>query len=136
MILAYNGWKHVGILTPSISYIHRIAYYIKKLVGNSFKNTRSYYYFNSSCSKIANFFFKEYNTILVYIFRNNLYSTKCSSETLQNLLYPTHKKSPVIFCFVFSFCETFSFSLYECPVLCQHRPGHLSRTKKGCTNCD
>ena len=51
-----------------------------------------------------------------------LRSTKCSSETLQNLLYSMYKKSHVVF-FVFHFVQLYFFP-YECPGLCRHRPGH------------
>ena len=49
-----------------------------------------------------------------------LRSTKCSSETLQNLLYFLYKKTHVVF---FISCN-FIFLPYECPGLCRHRPGH------------
>ena len=51
-----------------------------------------------------------------------LCSTKCSSETLQNLLYFMYKKTHVVF-FVFHLVQLY-FSPYECPGLCQYRPGH------------
>ena len=51
-----------------------------------------------------------------------LSSTKCFSETLQNLLYFMYKKTHVVF-FVFHFVQLYIFP-YECPVLCRHRPGH------------
>ena len=51
-----------------------------------------------------------------------LRSTKCSSETLQNLLYFMYKKTHVVF-FVFHF-EQLSFFPNECPDLFRHRPGH------------
>ena len=53
-----------------------------------------------------------------------LCSMKCSSETLQNLLYFMYKKTHVVF-FVFHF-EQLSFCPNECPALCRHRPGHSS----------
>ena len=51
-----------------------------------------------------------------------LRSTKCSSETLQNLLYFMYKKIHVVI-FVFHFVQLY-FLPYECPGLCQHRPEH------------
>ena len=53
-----------------------------------------------------------------------LRSTKCSSKTLQNLLYFTYvyKKTHVIF-FVFHFVQLYFFP-FECLGLCRHRPGH------------
>ena len=50
-----------------------------------------------------------------------LRSAKCSSETLQNLLYFIYKKTHVVF-FAFDFVQLY-FSPYECPGLC--RPHHL-----------
>ena len=47
-----------------------------------------------------------------------LHSTKCSSETLQNLLYFMYKKTHVVF-FVFHFVQ-FYILPYECPGL--YRP--------------
>ena len=46
-----------------------------------------------------------------------LHSTKCSSETFQNLLYFMYKKTQVIF-FVFHFVQLYILT-YECPGLCQ-----------------
>ena len=51
-----------------------------------------------------------------------LHSTKCSSKTLQNLLYFMYKKTHVVF-FDFHFEQLYFFP-YECPGLCRHRPGH------------
>ena len=51
-----------------------------------------------------------------------LRSTKCSSKTLQNLLYFMYKKTHLVF-FVFHLVQLY-FSPYECPGLCQHRLGH------------
>ena len=51
-----------------------------------------------------------------------LQSTKCSSETLQKLLYFMYEKTLVVFTFFIS-CN-FIFLPYECPSLCGHRPGH------------
>ena len=51
-----------------------------------------------------------------------LRSTKCSTETLQNLLYFMYKKTHVVF-FIFHLVQFYFFS-YECPGLCRHRPGH------------
>ena len=45
-----------------------------------------------------------------------------SRETLQNFLYLYEKKTEVVFSFFVS--SNFHFSLYECPGLCQDRPGH------------
>ena len=53
---------------------------------------------------------------------NVLRSSLNSKETLQNFLYSYKKKTQVVF-FVFQF-EQLSFSPYECPGLCRHRPGH------------
>ena len=47
--------------------------------------------------------------------KSGLCSTKCSSETLQNLLYFMYKKTHVVF-FVFHFMQ-FYFFPYECPGL-------------------
>ena len=53
-------------------------------------------------------------------------SQKCrkeaESEMLENLLYFMYKKTHVVF-FVFHFVQLYFFP-YECPGLCQHRPGH------------
>ena len=47
---------------------------------------------------------------------------KCSSETLQNLLYFMHTKTQS--CFLhFSFRASLFFFPNECPGLCRHRPG-------------
>ena len=51
-----------------------------------------------------------------------LRSTKCSSETLQNLLYCIRKPMYCSF-FRFSFRAN-KFLPYECPGLCRHRAGH------------
>ena len=51
-----------------------------------------------------------------------LRSMKCSSKTLQNLLYFMYKKTHVLFSF-FILCN-FIFLPYEYPGLCRHRPGH------------
>ena len=51
-----------------------------------------------------------------------LRSTKCSSQTLQNLLYFMYKKTHVVFFFL-HFVQLFFFP-YECPGLSRHRPGH------------
>ena len=53
---------------------------------------------------------------------NDLRSSLNSKKKLQNFLYLYKKKTQVVF-FVFHF-EQLSFSLYECPGLCRHRPGH------------
>ena len=51
-----------------------------------------------------------------------LRSMKCSSKTLQILLYFMYKKTHVLVFFVFHFVQLYFFP-YECPGLCQHRPG-------------
>ena len=51
------------------------------------------------------------------------WSTLKPREMIQNLLCLWEKKTHVVF-FVFHL-EQLSFSPYECPGLCRHRPGHL-----------
>ena len=52
-----------------------------------------------------------------------LYSMKCSSKTLQNLLYFMYYKKMMTNVIIFSFCKTLDFILW-CPCLCYQRPGN------------
>ena len=52
-----------------------------------------------------------------------LRSTKCSSETLQNLLYFMYKKTHVVVFFSFFISCNFIFLPNGCPGLCRHRSG-------------
>ena len=87
---------------------------------------------NGNLNVMLSFKFQNFNYFLILPHSSEirgLCSTKCSSETLQNLLYFMYKKTHVVF-FVFHFMQLYIFTLWMPWSLSKNIKLHEIKTKK------